>query len=192
MGRLSSPLLQPPPGTVGKQGRAQGEDVLVELDLRVVGGHVAARIGEARRQVEERRGHLRRHGGEVLGRAAPHAVPDREAQLRRVARQLPGQRRVAEERRGRGGEFDLRRAAVDGGDARSRLPEPPLEPEAGLLVAGAEGAAQQRRVRQDVRLPAWVLLASASIFWGAAPLAALWIGRRGETPKKSKKKEKSS
>ena len=54
-----------------------------------------------------------------------------------------------------------------------------MAPAAGILF-GIEG------------LPAWVLLAGASIFWGAAPLAALWIGQRGETPKKSKKKEKSS
>ena len=53
-----------------------------------------------------------------------------------------------------------------------------MVPAAGILF-GIEG------------LPAWALLAGASIFWGAAPLAALWIGQRGETPK-SRRKRKSS
>ena len=134
--------------------RADGEDALVEDDLRVVRVILSALVHVARAKVHHRARHALGHKRKVLGARRRNAAVRRkvrDVQFAHVAQHVVRHRLVAHKRAHLGKRLDLHRRVVHGGRAFCHLAHAAHQQCAGLLVVCADGTAQHGRVRDDVR-----------------------------------------
>lgn len=147
-------LFKPLHRTMRHARRADGEDALVEDDLRVVRGVLSALVHVARAKVHHCARHTFGHKGKVLGARRRNAAVRRKVrnvQRAHVAQHVVRHRFVAHERAHFGKRPDLHCRVIHGSRALRRLAHAAYKQCAGLFVVRADGAAQHGRVRDDVR-----------------------------------------